>query len=515
MQFDAVYTMRVETDKDAFLRQVLIHLAKQSKTPVDVVDAEFGAVRELRKEVILCEAFVEGSCTASVGYDRQEPYTDYETYKERVGDSYITRQRAVIKYRTVTDWQPFQTSYSGKAVCVAHNDPDEINLNTSDIARAIATARTESMEQVGEAQVHDYGYACVIRDCESEVEHRTAIPGDRSKDVRYNSRHEVLSLSCHILPYYEVDYTYNGQRYTAGAYACGEIFIQTDAPQNEVDVNTVVEQETSHMKAAQSRNWWVYSLALIGAGVVCFALDFPWLWPLVILLLLRAKKSTEHYHKEYQALSDKLSANVAESKKAALQSALARHGFAPFEGSSEEDGDIPQVEGAKPLNPITGRVTLCWVLTILLAIVSLFKTYSVYQGYVHSASRVSVEVVDMVSSYDPDASPYINGCYYVELHYQIETDTLGVEYMDFKVHVEDDDGNELGTVRSTLSYMELEEDGETTITSMLKENQPEKNEFFTKLYNADFEDLSFTIEIGSIKFEDGEYYNNEDYDKFN
>lgn len=513
MQFDAVYTMRVETDKDTFLRQVLIHLAKQSETPVDVVDATFGEIRELRKEILLCEAQVEGTCTASVGYDRQEPYTDYETYKERVGDSYITRQRAVIKYRTVTDWRPFQTPYAGKAVCVAHNDPHEVNLDTSDIALAIKTAHTDSIEPGGEAEVHDYGYRAVVHACEREVEQRTVIPGDRHKDARYASTHEVLSLTCHILPYYEVDYTYQGKTYTAGAYACGELRIQAEAPEVEADVNTVVEQETSHMKAAQSRNWWVYSLALIGAGVLCFALEFPWLWPLVIFLLLRAKKSTEHYHKEYQALSDQLSSNVAASKKEALQQALAKHGLAPFEGGVEEE-DLRTVKGANPLKPITGRVTLCWVLTMLLVIVSLFKTYSVYQEYQHGPSRVSVEVVDMVASYDPDASPYIDGCYYVELHYQIETDTVGVEWMAFTVYVEDDDGNELGTIRSDLSNMNLEEDGEKVFTSRLEENQPEKNQFFNQLYQADFDELSFTVEIGGITFEDGGNYYNDDYDRY-
>ncbi|MBO5892409.1 MAG: hypothetical protein J6Q30_06820 [Oscillospiraceae bacterium] len=115
MEFNAVFTVKKEIEKEAFLRQLLINLGNNAETPVDVVNAEIGEVQESIREVILCTAQVSGTCTASVGYDRQEPYMDYETYKEKVGDKYITRQRPVTKYRTVTDWQLFNTVYSGEA----------------------------------------------------------------------------------------------------------------------------------------------------------------------------------------------------------------------------------------------------------------------------------------------------------------------------------------------------------------------------------------------------------------
>jgi hypothetical protein len=41
--------------------------------------------------------------SASFGFDRQEPYTAYETRTDRNGNS---RQVAVTRYRTVTDWRP-------------------------------------------------------------------------------------------------------------------------------------------------------------------------------------------------------------------------------------------------------------------------------------------------------------------------------------------------------------------------------------------------------------------------
>ena len=134
MNFDAVFTVKKEFSKDDFLRELIIELGTRNSTPVDVVDADFKEVKESIREVIVCTAQVEGTCTASIGYDRQEPYTDYETYKEKVGDTYVTRQRAVTKYRTVTDWQIFQTQYAGEATCAAYNS-DEFGFDETEIPK--------------------------------------------------------------------------------------------------------------------------------------------------------------------------------------------------------------------------------------------------------------------------------------------------------------------------------------------------------------------------------------------
>ena len=46
MQFDSVLTVKKEITKEAFLRKALIELAKASETPIDVVNSQFGEVRE-------------------------------------------------------------------------------------------------------------------------------------------------------------------------------------------------------------------------------------------------------------------------------------------------------------------------------------------------------------------------------------------------------------------------------------------------------------------------------------
>ena len=73
MEFDAVFTVKKEVEKDSFLRKLLINLGTNADTPVDVVNAKIGDAQESIKEIIVCTAKVSGICNASVGYDRQEP----------------------------------------------------------------------------------------------------------------------------------------------------------------------------------------------------------------------------------------------------------------------------------------------------------------------------------------------------------------------------------------------------------------------------------------------------------
>lgn len=133
MKFDSVYKVQKEITKETFLRAALIEIAKASETPIDVVNSEFGEVRESVKEVMLCSAHVESDYTASIGYDRKEQYQTTERKQLSEGDWYTCKgvqKRATykgsyevdcIKERTVTDWQPYSGHIAGDAVCVEMN----------------------------------------------------------------------------------------------------------------------------------------------------------------------------------------------------------------------------------------------------------------------------------------------------------------------------------------------------------------------------------------------------------
>ena len=514
MKFDAVFTVEKEFSKDDFLRELIIELGIQNSTPVDVVDAEFKEVKESVREVIVCTAKVEGTCTASVGYDRQEPYIDYETYKEKVGSSYVTRQRAVTKYRTVTDWQIFQTQYSGEATCAAYNS-DEFELDDSEIVSAIKSVNKNSITETGEAEVNPTGLASAIAACELKVEwNAVKFPGDRHKDQKYDSNSDVLSLTCYKMPYYEVVYTYNGNDYSACCFACGDINIFSQTPPNDIDITAVVKEKTEKLEKTQKLSWRLFTVSLIAAAVLCIGLKFPWLFPLPIILLIKAKRDSDVYSKKYRECSDSLSKNIAESKVSALTAALERHGYAPLDKDLSDSLENCSVPGAKELKSIKSRVIWSWVLSIILAIVSVFTINSVHQENLHSPKQLEISVVSKEVEYNPDASPYINGCYYIHYDYEIEAKKTGINYIEFKLRIKDKKGNEVGFIKSSISDLNLDAGDEKVVTLSLEENQPENNEFFTEIYNTDFKDYKYEIEIGSIQFTDGKYYHNDKYDQF-
>ncbi len=509
MEFGAVFTVKKEIEKEEFLRQLLINLGNNAETPVDVVNAEIGEVQESIREVILCTAQVSGTCTASVGYDRQEPYIDYETYKEKVGDKYITRQRPVTKYRTVTDWQLFNTVYSGEATCAADNSDEYISCG--DIELALKTIAEDSIVTKGEAIVSQKGLARAIRACETTVEIREVrFPGDRQKDKRYNSTSNVQSVSCFRLPFYEVTFTYEGKEYTASGFACGRLSVHNDVPKKTVDIEAEAKRMTETFEKSSKTAWLSCFGALAVSALACFVLKFCWLWPVAIAALVYACITNKKYHSEYKKSADMLSSDLANAKIDALKEALVKYGYKELRDAEVSKTEIASKTSPKPPKSFTGKAVLCAILSVVVMI----SSFVTNNKNLHSPKQVNINVANKEVEYDPDASPYVNGCYYIHLDFEVEAKKTGVEYVELKVYVSDKNNNELGFVRASLSDLNVEAGDKKTVTVSLEENQPEKNEFFAALYNVDFSELKFRYEIGSVGFIDGEYYFNEDYNQF-
>lgn len=528
MEFDAVFTVEKEIDKDTFIRQLLIDLAKNKNTPVDVVQAEIGEVRESIKEILVCSASVSGTCTASIGYDRREAYTDYETYKEKVGDTYVTRQRAVTKYRTVTDWRPFSTDFSGKATCAEENT-DEGRSYRGDAAHTLKTISDSSFVVKGEAFVNRQALSRAIMHCEAHVKvYDVTLPGDKQKDERYQCSSNIEAVTCYKLPYYEVTFTYEGKEYDASAFACGSLSVYYDVPENKAVVDgdpaAEVEAETRKNTAALEKSkqaaWIIFWGTLAVGAFACFVLKFCWIWPVAVMALIYACVTNKKYNAEYQCCADKIALDFAKTKSQAqavhlqakidaLNQALTSRGYATLgaaetpvidaQSDSVISKNLPKVA---PPKSYKNKTIFCALLSAVLIISSLV----VNNKNLHSPKQVDIEIVNKMVAYDPDASPYINGCYYIHFDFKVEAKKTGVEYVDVIVYVNDKDGSNLGYVTASLSGLSIDARDSEIVTVSLKENQPEKNEFFTMLYNTDLDDLRFEYEIESIRFDDGKYY---------
>lgn len=511
MRFNQVATIQPEYSREDFLRQVLVELGTNADTPIDAVDVEFGEVRESVREIILCTAKVEGECTASVGYDSQEPYIDYEDYKEKVGNTYVTRQRPVTKYRTVTNWHPFTEHYTGEAGCTVYNSDAYEDEDSNRIGRVMKAIDQESINVEGSATLSSKALDEALAECKSLVRAaEVKLPGHRAKDKRYNDQATVKEIYCFKMPYYEVTYTHKGKQYEAGGFASGDFCVEAEFPPNDVDITALVKAKTAGKAATQGFWWFMFAASFVLATALCF-LKFAWLCPLPLVMLIIAQASSKAYRKAYTKCSDELSGDVMGSKVAALKVALDAHGFDPLDEDECDDLDYCTVPGAAAPADLGLRLFISWALTVILVIASVVVGRDAYQSELHSPENVDIQIVEKTQQFEPSAVYYINGRYIIELDYQIESEKLGVEYIEMKVHVSDKKGNELGTVRATLSNLEIEKGEKAIIKASWEENNLNENEFFAKLYDMNLEDLKFEYEIGSIQFSDGKYYRNKDF----
>ncbi|MBQ0111037.1 MAG: hypothetical protein KBS41_03825 [Oscillospiraceae bacterium] len=497
MEFDAVFTVKKEIEKDSFLRKLLINLGTNTDTPVDVANATIGEVQESYKEIVVCTAKVWGICNASVGYDHEEPYTDYETYREQVGNSYVTRQRPVTKYRTVTDWSPFNTEYFGEATCVANNDKSYINSDV--ITTAIKTAKSDNIIQKGVAMLCPEGLEKAVWACESNVEHNyVSFPGDHHKDVRFNSTSKIESVSCYKLPYYEVKFNYNGKDYNASCFACGDLVVDYDVPPNNVDIDTEAKEMTNNSKKKSKQAWWICYGALGITAITCYWLKFAWLWPLALIALVYAFLTNRKYNHEYENYTKMLSSEIGTAKIQKLNEALLKYGYQQLDNNEATFAEITNAPVTKEPKGFTTQAVICAILTIIL----IASSFVVHDNNLHSYKYVYATVAGMSHEYIPDVSGYGYACYYIYADLEIYSKVIGVENISVKIYVKNKKDDELGTMTTSLSRVDIKPGETKTITTTFEERYPENNAFFTQIYNSNFNELKFEIEIESIDFSD-------------
>lgn len=118
--------------QDDLEKRVYGYMASGAYTPDDMLEA----ATFTKQECFYVPAFLfrveyEATWTASFGYDRQEPYTDYRT----VTRNNRQHQEAYTAYRKVTDWRPANgvdagilsvSTYAGKTLRDSALSPNDI-----------------------------------------------------------------------------------------------------------------------------------------------------------------------------------------------------------------------------------------------------------------------------------------------------------------------------------------------------------------------------------------------------
>lgn len=511
MEFDAVFTVKKETSKEEFLRKLIIELASSSKTPIDVVNAKFGEVEESIREAIICSSHIEMDYSASIGYDRQETYwTKEKRYNSSTKQYYYVD---VEKTRTVTDWRPFSSHISGDKTACAFNE-EYASMTNDLIVDVIKSTKDSSIVAKGEATLTYAGLEEAKKACARFLEYEIDYPGDHHRDTRTHADVTVGELSCYRLPFYTVEYTYNGKKYLASGFACGNPNIHAELPPNDVNVDAEVKKKTEKAETLKSRLWTAFIGSFILTCVLCY-FGAPWVCVLPIGALVAAIYFNIKYNNEYNETLNALTTGITVSKKVALDEALKAQSFDKLSEDEEDEfysktaSDNVQYESKHKKSSIKSRATWAIVATAILSLVCLISGVNQVRATIHSPKYLEMEVVAKSEEYKADVSPYVNGCYYIYFDYEITAKKVGVSDMSIITYVYDKKtGEELGYITTSFSYMNLDKGATKTYATELHDNQPEKNNntFFIMLYNMDFEELEFKYEFDYIHFDDGIYY---------
>lgn len=384
MEFDKVFTVKKEHSKEQFLRAAMIKLASNIETPLDVVKADFGEVKESVKEVIKCSAHVESDYTASIGYDRQEQYQTTESKRLSAGDLYTQngiQKRAdydgsfrvdVVKTRTVTDWQPYSGHIGGDATCVAMNGSEKYSY--SRICTVLESTKDESIIEKGKAVVSPVGLEEVKGNCQSAVESKIRFPGDHCKDIHSNASVEINAIECWILPFYEAEYTYKGKKYKISDYACGDFDVEAECPPNDVDIVAIASKETESSQIVKIIGWILFGLTY-AVSCVLFAVNVYWMWAVTAAVLGIAITLHVVSDKKFFAKVKSLTEDNVVLKRKELENVLAHNGYEKLTSSeigmfnAESKGTSYAYDNMR--KGVKVPAILCFIATFLLMMVSI------------------------------------------------------------------------------------------------------------------------------------------------
>ena len=248
--FDHVITVAAERDKKEFFRSALLFLTELPTTPTDVTKAKFGKVTEGVAEVVSCSAHVRLMYSASIGYDREEYYTTRE--KQYVNGQY--RMVEVEKKRTVTDWQPYSGTIEDHVVTALFNGGLGALSKYGDVwdfrlMQVLDSIDDDSMSFDQEsAKVAPTTVGEAKKVCAERLEQEITYPGDHVKDKVIRPTVEMQGMTCYKIPYYEVEFEYEGGTYQVFGFAAGDDLMLGIVPK----VNTSLQQTVKKAKIISS-----------------------------------------------------------------------------------------------------------------------------------------------------------------------------------------------------------------------------------------------------------------------
>ena len=199
--------------KESFLRKTFIKFARKQNVKPKLLESTF-EVEVFHKEYYVFLGEVECNFTCSIGYNRTENYVEMER-KQKLIKQYDGSSKwewvnePVNKTRTVTDWQPYSGSKTGKSF-VAIRTNGESDEECWDLIKYLAGKSEEYDEEIElESEIVATGKNELARDF--RIETKIGLPGDNSKDFSSNENVEILEVRKYKVPFFRVKFNYNGK----------------------------------------------------------------------------------------------------------------------------------------------------------------------------------------------------------------------------------------------------------------------------------------------------------------
>lgn len=258
--FDLIGRIKPEYDQKEFERACWIKLALDS-APLEVFDQQIGQVETNEKQILMNKITAETSYSASVGYDRVETYTVYESKLERrtyyedgkEKSDYDTVQEPVTKQRTVTDWQAFHGNRTEQSVVVVDNLTGRLE-NIPYVTDRFLSVNKESVvplsnKETAELQITGAARRAVIDRHRTVIKQMTesTLPGDHHKDLNAQIMVTDSSSSLHLVNEYSASFRLNGKRYTERALSFGGAKVVGDTIENGNSLKQITERKKARV----------------------------------------------------------------------------------------------------------------------------------------------------------------------------------------------------------------------------------------------------------------------------
>jgi len=399
------FVFKKEFEEKEFLRKTFLSFARDSATPEDIIEADFGEPRCETFQALAIGATVDLNYTASIGYTRQ---VSKEVYNERT-------HKVETKYEKVTDWHPVSDSYSRQCNGYAENSDNPRAELAPYIAKSYVTTKGESKGRASDTEneaeqpvlAKSAALNAAKRDAELNAVNacKKSLPGDTHKNFSYNGSLDVTSRAEVAIPLYSVDYKYGDNTYTASAFASGEYQRWGKAPErkkksaNEKDkklsmLSLMREAYKSSGAADGGTSGDLLKMTSIVTGITAFLCMMAIVLPMIvgkgvgIAFFVLASVAIAFQLIALPLIIEFKFGSLLKRKEAALRSQFEKHGLSPL--TDEELNTVKEdINLGKKNNTKTNSVSL--IICAIFYIAAAFMTDMYILGAIVALAAVAVK----------------------------------------------------------------------------------------------------------------------------